>query len=69
MNDKNEMGLRPTAREFMEGYIAFDGKRLKLYWDGTALYVEHEQVQRMAKVTSLNDVTVSPHGNATIVFE
>lgn len=54
-------------KDYAEALLAFDGKPLKIIWNGRSLYVESIN-SRQAIVTSLNDPDASPNGNVIIEF-
>ncbi len=51
---------------FTDSEIEYDGKKLKLVWDGFRLYVESEA--KLAKVVSVNSYDDAPTGNVGIEF-
>lgn len=55
--------------DLMKSYtseIIFNGKKLKLIWDGVWLYVE--STANLAKIVSVNNYEDSPYGNVGIEF-
>ena len=49
-----------------EDTLECKGEKLKVYWDGFCLTVCSET--KFAFVASVNDPTVSPHGNVSMIF-
>lgn len=52
----------PPAKYVLE----CEDQKVNVYWDGFCLTFEHEQ--KFAFVASVNDPTVSPNGNVSIIF-
>lgn len=46
--------------------LEHDGQKVNVYWDGFCLTIEHEV--KLAFVASVNDPTISPHGNVSVIF-
>lgn len=69
MNEEPE--LPPTIYKIektpVRHELVCDGETLVLYWDGFCLTSESNN-KKFAFVASVNDPTVSPYGNVSVIF-